>query len=105
MLHFLLGGFIGQTNDLAIVGSTLGIAALFQPLRRYIQVVIDRRFYRHKYDAAKTLEAFGATLRNEVNLNTLREQLVAVVEETMQPAHVSLWLRKSDRERKPNTQV
>ena len=105
MLHFLLGGFIGQTNDLAIVGSTLAIAALFQPLRRYIQVVIDRRFYRHKYDAAKTLEAFGATLRNEVNLNTLREQLVAMVEETMQPAHVSLWLRKSGHERKPNTQV
>ncbi len=105
MLHFLLGGFIGQTNDLAIVGSTLGIAALFQPLRRYIQVVIDRRFYRHKYDAAKTLEAFGATLRNEVNLNTLREQLVAVVEETMQPAHVSLWLRKSEKPRERNTRL
>jgi hypothetical protein len=105
MLHFLLGGFIGQTNDLAIVGSTLSIAALFQPLRRYIQVVIDRRFYRHKYDAAKTLEAFGTTLRNEVNLNTLREQLVAVVEETMQPAHVSLWLRKPEKPGERNTRL
>ena len=92
-LQALLRGIISQDNSVAIVISTLAIVVLFLPLRHRLQQLIDRRFYRSKYDAAKIIGAFSATLRNQVDLNTLSEQLVAVVQETMQPTFVSLWLR------------
>jgi len=101
----LLRGLISQTNDIAIVASTLVIAALFQPLRHRIQAIIDRRFYRRKYDAARTVAAFRATLRNEVDLTQLSERLIAVVEETVQPSHVSLWLRPASSERRERNQL
>lgn len=107
LFQLLLNSFTSSIASLAvlsespllIVGTTLIVAALSQPLRRHIQKLIDRRFYRHKYDAEKTLAAFSATLRNEVDLDQLCEHLLLVVRETVQPQSMSLWLRSKTRYR------
>ena len=97
-LEAAVGKMTGTSSrPIALVISTLVIAALFQPARRRIQTLIDRRFYRRKYDAEKTLATFRTSLQSEVDLDQIRGQLQAAIEETMQPTHVSLWLRASER--------
>jgi hypothetical protein len=89
----VLGNLLGSDSSLVVAAATLAVAAAFQPARRRVQLVVDRRFNRHRYDAARTIAAFSARLRDQVDLDTLAAELLAVVDQTTQPTQASLWLR------------
>jgi len=95
VLGQLFGGIGAEPPSWAVAGATLAVAALFQPARRRIQAVVDRRFNRRKYNTAKTIEGFSTRLRDQVDLDTLSTELLAVVDQTMEPTRISLWLRPS----------